>query len=84
MIEFLAIDDDDYTHKRLIKYYSMFGGKYVKYVGDDFQDIPDRMIWGGCGTLMDAEIDYLLPKWTTMMEKSRRNRKKKEQQQSQQ
>ena len=40
--EFLAIDDEEYQHKRLVRLYKLAGFKFVKYVGDDFGDIPDR------------------------------------------
>eukprot|EP00592_Proboscia_alata_P000861 CAMPEP_0194372094 /NCGR_PEP_ID=MMETSP0174-20130528/20390_1 /TAXON_ID=216777 /ORGANISM="Proboscia alata, Strain PI-D3" /LENGTH=236 /DNA_ID=CAMNT_0039150393 /DNA_START=63 /DNA_END=773 /DNA_ORIENTATION=+ len=62
--EFLAIDDAEYQHKRLVRYYKALGLKEVRYVGEDIKDIPDRMVWGGCGTLMKAELDFLLAKWT--------------------
>lgn len=62
--EFLAIDDEEFQHKRLVRYYRQFGFKIVKYVGDGVQDIPDRLVWGGCGTLMREEIPVLLEKLT--------------------
>ena len=68
--EFLAIDDEDRQHKRLVRYYKNAGFDFIKYVGDDFKDIPDRMVWGGCGTLLRKDISYLLSYWTRVMEKS--------------
>jgi hypothetical protein len=65
--EFLAIDDEEFQHKRLVRYYQSAGFQIVKYVGDDFKDIPDRMVWGGCGTLMRESMDVLLRKWTRLM-----------------
>jgi hypothetical protein len=65
--EFLAIDDEAFQHKRLVRYYKQAGFKVVKYVGDDFKDIPDRMVWGGCGTLMREDMDVLLYKWTQLL-----------------
>lgn len=62
--EFLAIDDEEYQHKRLVRYYRNSGFKVIKYVGEDIGDIPDRLIWGGCGTLMREKVDVLLEKWT--------------------
>ena len=70
--EFLAIDDENFQHRRLVRYYSRAGFEIIKYVGDDFQDIPARMVWGGCGTLMRAKIDDLLPLWTQILSKSAR------------
>mmetsp|Transcript_141 Transcript_141/g.282 ORF Transcript_141/g.282 Transcript_141/m.282 type:complete len:296 (-) Transcript_141:70-957(-) len=62
--EFLAIDDEEYQHKRLVRYYRNSGFKVIKYVGEGVGDIPDRLVWGGCGTLMRQEVDVLLDKWT--------------------
>jgi len=62
--EFLAIDDEDHQHARLVRYYKRLGLNIVKYVGDDFKDIPDRLVWGGCGTLMNGDIELILNKWT--------------------
>jgi hypothetical protein len=69
--EFLAIDDEDFQHKRLVRYYKQSGFDVVKYVGEGFQDVPDRLIWGGCGTLLRKDIDTLLNFWTGLMEKSK-------------
>jgi len=65
--EFLAIDDEDFQHRRLVRFYKYAGFKVIKYIGEDFQDIPARMVWGGCGTLMRAKIDDLLPFWTMLL-----------------
>lgn len=70
--EFLAIDDEENQHRRLVQYYKRSGFKVVKYVGEGLGDIPDRLVWGGCGTLMREEIDTLLEKWTRAFEKSLR------------
>lgn len=64
--EFLAIDDEDFQHKRLVRYYRYAGFKIVKYVGGEFGDIPDRLVWGGCGTLMKQDIPVLMDKWTSL------------------
>jgi hypothetical protein len=74
--EFLAIDDEEKQHKRLVNYYARSGFKIIKYVGDDFGDIPARMVWGGCGTLMRESIDTLLQSWTATLEKSERKSKR--------
>jgi hypothetical protein len=68
--EFLAIDDEARQHERLVKYYTTSGFQVIKYVGDDWKDIPDRMVWGGCGTLLRQNIGTLLEKWTLLMERS--------------
>lgn len=66
--EFLAIDDEDFQHKRLVRYYKRVGFQVVKYVGEDFRDIPDRLIWGGCGTLMKEDIYVLMNKWVKLLD----------------
>jgi len=67
MCEFLAIDDADFQHKRLKRYYRVAGFEEVRYVGEELKDIPDRLVWGGCGTLMTNNIDYILKKWTRII-----------------
>lgn len=63
--EFLAIDDSDFQHKRLVRHYRRLGLNEVRYVGDEkLSDVPDRMVWGGVGTLMNAELSPLLQRWT--------------------
>ncbi|KAL3816788.1 hypothetical protein ACHAXA_001526 [Cyclostephanos tholiformis] len=69
--EFLAIDDAEYQHKRLIRYYRMAGFREVRYVGEELKDIPDRLVWGGCGTLMTEDIDLILTKWTRIIRRSK-------------
>jgi hypothetical protein len=65
--EFLAIDDEEFQHKRLVRYYRRVGFQVIKYVGEDFMDIPDRLIWGGCGTLMREDLDVLIRKWADLL-----------------
>jgi hypothetical protein len=76
--EFLAIDDEEFQHKRLVRYYQQVGFRIIKYVGDDFRDIPDRMVWGGCGTLMREDMNILSQKWTRLLQtmKKRAERRK--------
>ena len=69
--EFLAIDDAEYQHRRLIRYYKMMGFREVRYVGEELRDIPDRLVWGGCGTLMTEDIDFILRKWTRIIRRSK-------------
>jgi hypothetical protein len=67
--EFLAIDDAAYQHVRLVRYYKMMGFREVRYVGEEIKHVPDRLVWGGCGTLMTEEIDVILKKWTRIIRK---------------
>jgi hypothetical protein len=55
----------DHQHARLVAYYTFFGFKKVKVVGENgLMDLPDQVAWGGVGTRMDADIDALLAKWS--------------------
>jgi len=69
--EFLAIDDADFQHKRLTRYYRTAGFKGVRYVGEDLKDLGDRLTWGGCGTLMTGNIDDILAKWSRIIRGSK-------------
>mmetsp|Transcript_20939 Transcript_20939/g.45402 ORF Transcript_20939/g.45402 Transcript_20939/m.45402 type:complete len:248 (-) Transcript_20939:75-818(-) len=71
MCEFLAIDDADFQHKRLMRYYRTAGFREVRYVGEELKDIPDRLVWGGCGMLMTESIDSILLKWTRIIRAGR-------------
>jgi len=72
--EFLAIDDQEYQHKRLVRLYRLAGFDVVKYVGDDWRDVSDRLVWGGCGTLLRKDVPTLLRMWTLMFEKNERRK----------
>jgi len=72
--EFLAIDDEEKQHRKLVQFYRRSGFEIIRYVGDGIGDIPDRMLWGGCGTLMRQDIDVLLQRWTLLLSKSKANK----------
>lgn len=75
--EFLAIDDEENQHRKLVQFYKRSGFEIIKYVGDDFSNIPDRLIWGGRGTLMREKIDTLLKSWTTTLQRAQKKSRKK-------
>ncbi|GMH89811.1 hypothetical protein TrVE_jg6280 [Triparma verrucosa] len=68
-VEFLAIDDSEFQHKRLVRHWRRLGLKEVRYVGDDVKDVPDRLVWGGRGMLMEGGTVELLEKWKRVWEK---------------
>lgn len=47
-----------------MRYYKNAGFDVIKYVGDDWKNVPDRLIWGGYGTLLRQDIEFLLDFWT--------------------
>jgi len=75
--ESLAIDDCDEQHRKYVRLYQTAGFEFVKYVGDDWKDIPDRLVWGGCGSLLAKEIASLKSFWTKLLEKSKARREKR-------
>lgn len=65
--EFLAIDDEAFQHKRLVRFFKRAGFEKIRYVGEELKDVPDRLVWGGCGTLMKQEISFLLDRWSKVL-----------------
>lgn len=61
--ELLAINDSDLYHSKLVRFYGRIGFKVVEEVKGS--SIADRLVWGGVGTLMDANVEDLLVKWCT-------------------
>ncbi|KAG0498577.1 hypothetical protein HPP92_002885 [Vanilla planifolia] len=63
--ELLAINDSPLLHSRLVRFYTRMGFRPVHEVdGSSFADISHMLVWGGRGTLMDADIEDLLRKWS--------------------
>lgn len=69
MAEFLAIDDEAFQHKRLVRFFQRAGFRKIRYVGDDLASVPDRLVWGGCGTLMNRPVEELLQIWSKILMK---------------
>ncbi|CAM9148576.1 unnamed protein product [Chrysoparadoxa australica] len=65
--ELLAIRDFDQQYIRLVRYYKIGGFQEVREVTDDISSVPDRLVWGGCGLLMEAPIDVYMKRWTTLI-----------------
>ena len=59
----LAIRDDERTHARLVRYYLRLGFRTVREVEGRLADVPDLLVWGGAGTLMEGDIDEILARW---------------------
>lgn len=56
----LAIDDDDRQHRRLVRYFQQRGFSTVRRVDAALWDLPLRLIWGGAGALMQADVDRVM------------------------
>ena len=58
----LAIFDSEGYSKKLVRYFKLIGFKTVKEVGSSPVDLLLRLVWGGAGTLMTGECNYILKK----------------------
>ncbi|KAJ4834940.1 hypothetical protein Tsubulata_047375 [Turnera subulata] len=64
--ELLAINDTEFYHAKLVRFYSRIGFKAVHEVtGSTMGDLAHLLVWGGVGTRMDADVEELLIKWCT-------------------
>eukprot|EP00953_Heterococcus_sp_UTEX-ZZ885_P024090 13202-Heterococcus_DN1.PRE.1 len=54
-------------HKRLVRYYKIAGFTALREVGDELSSVNDRLVWGGAGTLMEADIATFLQRWGTVV-----------------
>jgi hypothetical protein len=57
---FLAIDDGSYRHMKLVRYFERLGFRRVRRITNG---LMDRLIWGGCGTLMHGDLRELSRSW---------------------
>ena len=58
--QILAIRDDDGQHKRLVRYFRRLGFVPSKELGAAPWDLPERLVWGGAGLLMQADCQVVL------------------------
>ncbi|CAK9205517.1 unnamed protein product [Sphagnum troendelagicum] len=66
--EFLSINDSDVYHTELVWYCSQLRWRAVYEVrGESWQDFVNMLVWGGVGTCMDADLQFLLAKWATTL-----------------
>lgn len=40
----------------------MFGFKVVREIKGGFADLPHLLVWGGIGTRMDGDLEFMLAK----------------------
>jgi hypothetical protein len=62
--ELLAIKDNERQAKVLRRHYSRLGFRAVREVTDDISCVPDRLLWGGIGTLMEVDMEECMEKHT--------------------
>lgn len=66
----LAIDDNPEQHIRLVRYLCRFGGVAVRRVGESLADVPDRLLYGGRGTVIRGNIQQMLERSEGMIERA--------------
>uniref|UniRef100_A0A6T8JDT5 Uncharacterized protein n=1 Tax=Hemiselmis andersenii TaxID=464988 RepID=A0A6T8JDT5_HEMAN len=69
--ELLAIKDDERQHAVLVRHYQRLGLKVVKILNNDIVCVPDKLIWGGEGSLMSVDIQTFLEKHTAEINRLR-------------
>ncbi|MCS5699305.1 hypothetical protein NZK32_09670 [Cyanobium sp. FGCU-52] len=55
MARLLAIRDDERQHRRLVRYFRGLGFTPVRELGSAPLDLPQRLVWGGAGLLMQGD-----------------------------
>jgi len=69
----LAIKDEEEQHRRLSNYIQrMTGAVRVRDVGGSLMDVPDRVVWGGEGTIFQASVSELLQRWAPIIHRMAR------------
>mmetsp|Transcript_41830 Transcript_41830/g.164027 ORF Transcript_41830/g.164027 Transcript_41830/m.164027 type:complete len:198 (-) Transcript_41830:2316-2909(-) len=69
----LAIKDEEEQHRRLSNYIQrMTGAVALREVGASIKDVPDRVVWGGEGTIFRASVSELLQKWAPIIHRMAR------------
>jgi len=57
--QLLCIRDDERQHRSLVRFYRRLGFTPLREVGSDLKSLPDRVVWGGEGTIMQINIDQM-------------------------
>ena len=67
--QLLAVKDSEEMHQVLVRLYGSFGFRVVKELTDSVDSVPDRLIWGAEGTLMEMDIPAFLDEWSPKLRK---------------
>ena len=57
--QLLCINDDARQHRSLVRFYRRLGFRKLREVGPGLQSVPDKIVWGGEGTMMEIDIDQM-------------------------
>ena len=68
--QILAIRDGDGQHRRLQRYFRRLGFVPSKELGSALWDLPERLVWGGAGLLMQAECSVVLDRALALLDQN--------------
>ena len=68
--QILAIRDDDGQHRRLVRYFRRLGFVPSKELGAALWDLPERLVWGGAGLLMQADCQVVLERALVLLDQN--------------
>lgn len=68
--QILAIRDDDGQHRRLVRYFRRLGFVPYKELGAALWDLPERLVWGGAGLLMQADCPVVLDRALALLDQN--------------
>ena len=68
--QILAIRDGDGQHRRLVRYFRRLGFMPSKELGAALWDLPERLMWGGAGLLMQAECPVVLDRALALLDQN--------------
>ena len=68
--QILAIRDEDGQHRRLVRYFRRLGFVPSKELGAALWDLPERLVWGGAGLLMQADCQVVLDRALALLDQN--------------
>lgn len=71
-VRFLAIRDDARQHRRLVRYFRRLGFTPERELGSGPLDLPQRLVWGGAGLLMQGNCGLVLERCAARLQFSPR------------
>jgi hypothetical protein len=68
--QILAIRDDDGQHRRLVRYFRRLGFVPSRELGAALWDLPERLVWGGAGLVMQADCSVVLERAVALLDQN--------------
>ena len=68
--QILAIRDDDGQHQRLVRYFRRLGFVPSRELGAALWDLPERLVWGGAGLVMQADCSVVLERAVALLDQN--------------